>query len=95
MESGEAGSVVNIRFEVLTAVNGSMLDVRVVTPCRLLGRYQHFEDKGSVLLRNFGIYLQVHMVLEPVNSTLTSSKYNSGISTMSSEQTLQWHGLVG
>jgi hypothetical protein len=39
----------------------------VVTPCGLVGRYQHFspEDGGSMSFRNVGIYLQVHITQQP------------------------------
>jgi hypothetical protein len=62
-----------------------MLVFWVVTPCGLVGRYQHFggmyytafffspEDEGSMFLRNAGIYLQVHMALLPRRPTSTVS----------------------
>jgi hypothetical protein len=33
-----------VRFEVLTAVKMSVLFLWVVTPCGLIGRYQHFGE---------------------------------------------------
>jgi hypothetical protein len=66
------------RFEVLTAVKMSMLIFWVVPPCGLVNRYLHFggtyclfspEEGGSVFLRNFGGYLQVHTALLPKIST--------------------------
>jgi hypothetical protein len=54
-----------MRFETLTAVKMSILVFWVVTPCGLVDRYQRFGDGGSMLLRNIGIYLRVHVALQP------------------------------
>jgi hypothetical protein len=66
----------------------SMLFFWVVTPCGLVGRYQHFgetyhlhfqdwsvspEDGGSTFLQYVGSYLWFHMVSQPRTTTLTSS----------------------
>jgi hypothetical protein len=51
-----------VRYEVLTAVRMSMLFSWIMTPCRLVGRYQRFfspEDGDSIFLRNV-IYLRVY-----------------------------------
>jgi hypothetical protein len=57
-----------MRFEILMAVKMSVL---VVTPCGLVGRT---EDGGSMFLQNAGIYLQVHMALQPRRSPPTRIK---------------------
>jgi hypothetical protein len=59
-------------FEFLTAVKMPML-FWVVILCGLVGRYQHLEehnafspeDGSSMFHWNIGIYLQVHMLLQP------------------------------
>jgi hypothetical protein len=63
-----------MRFEVLTAVEISMLVFLVVIPCKLAGRCERFfspEDGGSVFLRNVGIYLQIHSAWQPRRPTST------------------------
>jgi hypothetical protein len=71
-----------MRFEVLTVVKTSVLVFWVVTLCGLAYRYQHLggtyclcifspEDGDIMFLRNTGICLQVHMVLQPRRPTLT------------------------
>jgi hypothetical protein len=67
------------RLQVLMAVKIKTLVFWVVTPCRLVGRYQNFggtyclhlspEDEGSMFFRNVGIYLQVHTALQPWRPT--------------------------
>jgi hypothetical protein len=66
-----------VRSEVLTALKMTMLFFWVVTPCGLVGRYQHFgetyclhfqdrpEHGDSMFNRNFGIYLRVHAAPQP------------------------------
>jgi hypothetical protein len=39
------------RFEVLTAVRMTMLLFWVVSPCRLVSRYQHFEETYCLYLQ--------------------------------------------
>jgi hypothetical protein len=58
----------------------SMLVFCVLTPCGLVGRYEHFgesnfspEDGDSMFLRNVGVYLQIHMALLPRRPTMTNS----------------------
>jgi hypothetical protein len=56
----------------------SMLVSWVVTPCGPVDRYQRFgvfnsEYVGSMFLRNAGIYVQVHTVLQPRRTTPISS----------------------
>jgi hypothetical protein len=67
-----------VRSEVLTVMKMSML--WVVASCRLVSRYQRFEenifspeDEDSMFLRNVGIYLQIYKVsqLRRTTSTLT------------------------
>jgi hypothetical protein len=46
----------------------SMLAFWVVTPCGLLGKYQHFfraKDRDSMFLRNVDLYLKVDTTLQP------------------------------
>jgi hypothetical protein len=68
-----------MRYEVLMAK--LFLVLWVVTPCGLVGRYQHSEehtvsifraeDRSIKFLQNIGIYLKVHMELQPRRPTLT------------------------
>jgi hypothetical protein len=65
-----------MKFEILTAMQMSMLVFRVVTPCVLVGRYFSSEDGGDMFLRNVGIYLQDHTALQPGRPTATFHPVN-------------------
>jgi hypothetical protein len=77
-------SVIELALLITNYIEFLMLVVWVVTPCGLVDRrrYQCFggtycpifraEDGGSIFLRNVGIYLQVHTVLQPRRPTSTS-----------------------
>jgi hypothetical protein len=66
----------------------SLLVLWVATPCEPVGRLdttvseEHTvsifspEDGDSMFLRNFGIYLQVHTVLQPTRPTLTLNQFS-------------------
>jgi hypothetical protein len=71
-----------MRFEVLKALKMQVMVFRVVTPCGLQVEpnvsEEHTvtifraEDRDNMFLQNDGIYLQVHMVLQPGRSTSTT-----------------------
>jgi hypothetical protein len=70
-EMNETTEQICIIFEILTAVKMSIFVFWVLTPCGLVGRYHRFggthfnpEDGGSVFIRNDGICVQVHTVLQ-------------------------------
>jgi hypothetical protein len=69
-----------MKFKVNTAVRMTMLLFWVLTPCRLVGRYKHFNisekhiglqpwNGDSTFLRNVGIYLWVYTASQPGGST--------------------------
>jgi hypothetical protein len=73
-----------LRCWVLTAVNIPILAFWVVMPSGRVGKYQlseeHYvspEDGGSMFLRNVGIFLEVHTVLQPRRSILISACYRT------------------
>jgi hypothetical protein len=62
-----------LRFEVLTAMKMSVLVFCVVTPCGLVGRYQHSGltlKMETLFLQNVSIDLQVQRALQPRRQTL-------------------------
>jgi hypothetical protein len=66
--------MLRVRYEVVTVVK--MMMFWVVMLCKVVDRYQCFfgaENGGSMFLQNAGIYLQVHMALQPSRPTLISS----------------------
>jgi hypothetical protein len=54
------------RFEVLAAVKMPTFVFWVIMPCGSQSRYQ---DESSMFLKNVGIYLQAHTVLQPRKPT--------------------------
>jgi hypothetical protein len=63
-----------LRSEVLRAVKKSTLVFWVVTPRRLAGRYQRFEDGDTMLLWNVGIYQLARRMLQTGSSTSVPKK---------------------
>jgi hypothetical protein len=62
--------MIYVRTDILVAVKMSTLDW-VVTFSGLLDRYERLnpEDGNSLILRNVGIYLQLHMGLQSKRPT--------------------------